>query len=361
LSIIIDTNPVAWSELSSTLSLSQALSNIQIFINAHLAINPSNHVAVIASHIDCAEWLYPTPGPLPTAHTALANGKTREDAYSGQNGEVSPIPEDANKYRPFLQVETQLRQNLQALIRRTSVESLASQSDSTQIAGALTLALTYINKQTILASPSADNTDPTVHAAVQTETSTASSQGPLVSRVLILSVSPDLSAQYIPIMNAIFAAQRRHIPIDVLKLSGSTGFLQQASDATGGVYLDMSGGATAGLRARSEAMLQSLQLAYLPDATARRALITPGAEEVDFRAACFCHQHVVDLGFVCSVCLSIFCAPVPDGVCLTCGTRLELPPNVQPAVVPRRKKKKKRLGGVSGVSTPAEVGTPGPG
>jgi len=157
-------------------------------------------------------------------------------------------------------------------------------------------------------------------------------------------------------MNAIFAAQRRHIPIDVLKLSGSTGFLQQASDATGGAYLDMS------RNAQRAAMLQALLQAYVADATARRALVTAGAADVDFRAACFCHQRVVDLGFVCSVCLSIFCEPLPDGVCLTCATRLELPAgyNVRPAVVPRRKKKKKRLGGVSGMSTPADAGTPGP-
>lgn len=32
--------------------------------------------------------------------------------------------------------------------------------------------------------------------------------------------------------------------------------------------------------------------------------MNPGKTGVDFRAACFCHRKVVDLGFVCSVCLS---------------------------------------------------------
>jgi transcription initiation factor TFIIH subunit 3 len=45
---------------------------------------------------------------------------------------------------------------------------------------------------------------------------------------------------------------------------------------------------------------------------------------VDFRAACFCHRNVVDTGFVCSVCLSIFCEVPDDGECLTCGTKLAL-------------------------------------
>lgn len=355
---------MAWAELSSTLSLAQAISNIQIFINAHLAINPSNQVVVIASHVDRAEWLYPTPGPLPSSHIPLANGGSSQGDHSGQNGEAPQKAEDASKYRPFLQVEVQLRQNLQSLIRQTTPESLSFRGESTQIAGALTSALAYINKQTILSSPSADpSSDPTIPAATQSS-STTSGAPPLVSRVLILSVSPDLSTQYIPIMNAIFAAQRRHIPIDVLKLAGSTGFLQQASDATGGVYVDMSGSSAQEQRLSSAAMLQSLMLAYLADSTARRSLVVARADEVDFRAACFCHQRVVDLAYVCSVCLSIFCDPLPDGVCLTCATRLELPPGygVRPAVVPRRKaKKKRRGGGASGVSTPAEGGTPGPG
>jgi transcription initiation factor TFIIH subunit 3 len=45
-------------------------------------------------------------------------------------------------------------------------------------------------------------------------------------------------------------------------------------------------------------------MAYLPDAMAREALVIPGSAEVDFRAACFCHGKIVDLGGVCSVCLS---------------------------------------------------------
>jgi len=32
--------------------------------------------------------------------------------------------------------------------------------------------------------------------------------------------------------------------------------------------------------------------------------VAPTASYVDFRAACFCHRRVVDLGFVCSVCLA---------------------------------------------------------
>lgn len=53
-------------------------------------------------------------------------------------------------------------------------------------------------------------------------------------------------------------------------------------------------------------------------------LVTPSADSVDFRAACFCHRNVIDTGFVCSICLSIFCEVPEGGECLTCGTKLAL-------------------------------------
>lgn len=116
-----------------------------------------------------------------------------------------------------------------------------------------------------------------------------------------MSVSGDLANQYIPVMNSIFAAQRKRIPIDILKLAGDTVLLQQASDATGGVYMKPE---------RPEGLLQYLMMGFLPDATARRSLVMPSAGGVDFRAACFCHRKVVDIGFVCSVCLSSKFSPI---------------------------------------------------
>ena len=78
-------------------------------------------------------------------------------------------------------------------------------------------------------------------------------------RILIISVSPDLSTSYIPLMNSIFSAQKlvrpclaltrvgcqltdvsynQKVTIDVCKLHGpDTVFLQQAAHLTGGSYL----------------------------------------------------------------------------------------------------------------------------
>lgn len=144
------------------------------------------------------------------------------------------------------------------------------------------------------------------------------------------------------------------MPIDVCKLFGSdTVFLQQAAHLTGGSYLYLE---------QKEALLQYLivslplfilfraysfkpKMTFLPPPKLRRFVATPTQDRVDFRAACFCHKKIVDVGFVCSVCLSsesnffsknkiklafrrvdfviffplsppVFCQPIP--VCSTC-------------------------------------------
>ena len=96
-------------------------------------------------------------------------------------------------------------------------------------------------------------------------------------------------------MNTIFACQRLSIPIDIAKIAGDTVFLQQASDATKGLYMKLE---------HPQGLLQYLMMGFLPDASSRRHLINPTQIGVDFRAACFCHRKVVDVGFVCSICLS---------------------------------------------------------
>ena len=364
LTIILDTNPHAWALLADSLPLSKAVTNLLVFINAHLAINHANRVAVLASHAEKAEWLYPTatrPRPGDAAVNGTAN---RADAMvlDEESAERSDQPvDDANKYRPFAHLEHALVNNLRRLVEATTTDSLSS-TPATMMAGALTLALTYISKQT--ASLPAANTsaqfnysDPT-SVAGGNELSNDGSKGQtsltLSSRILILSVSGDLANQYIPIMNSIFACQRLSIPIDIFKLAGDTVFLQQAADATGGIYMALDDVSRSGF-------LQYLMFAYLPDQAAREHLVMPGeGEGVDFRAACFCHRRIVDIGFVCSICLSIFCEPLQDNICLTCGSFLTMGNYGQkPAVVPRKKKKKKRpLDGVD--TTGSERSTPAP-
>ncbi|OAL37662.1 hypothetical protein AYO20_03169 [Fonsecaea nubica] len=406
LTVILDTNPAAWSLLSSTLPLSSAVANLLVFINAHLAANYTNKVAVIASHCDKATWLYPAPTEqrLPRSISARAKRQPHDSSgddnlsdptkrlkLNGPGGDYhppgstpKPLSSSANtgsKYRPFRLVEEELLRNLTALLSSTSPDAVASNS-STMIAGALTLALSYINRESILLTESLVGSSNTASGGMRPDATSAAGEGAtqsLQSRILLISASPstDLAHQYIPIMNAIFACQRLSIPIDILQLplpvsssastttttassnptsntrssshSNSTVFLQQAADATHGIFIPAhlpSPNDLNPVKTASQALLTYLLTSFLSSPLTRSAhLILPTRIDVDFRAACFCHRNVVSVGFVCSICLSIFCEPPENGDCLTCGTHLAVDDRgygKTPSVVVTSKSKKKK-------------------
>ncbi|OLY81459.1 RNA polymerase II transcription factor B subunit 4 [Smittium mucronatum] len=109
-------------------------------------------------------------------------------------------------------------------------------------------------------------------------------------------------------MNCIFAAQKADIPIDVCRISKvNSTFLEQASDITGGNYI---------MEFAPKGLLLTLLFGFLSDQYTRQFVNVPVKKDVDFRAVCFCHQKIVDIGYVCSVCLSIFCDYIP--ICTTC-------------------------------------------
>lgn len=289
LTIVLDTNPHAWALLRDTLPFSKAIANLLVFINAHLAFSAANQVAVLASHSQRAVLLYPRP---PTPKEDAQHGLTTfmADANGAQPDTIAPA--DPNKYRPFSLIEHDLHLSLSELFESTVPDDVANTS-TTQIAGALSFALSYINKASIEYSESGATTSSTNPDGSENTTETAPSG--LLSRILVLSVSGDLALQYIPMMNSVFAAQRLRIPIDIIKLAGDTVFLQQASDATKGTYMKLK---------EPRGLLQYLMIAFISDQRARRTLVQPSMDVVDFRAACFCHQNVVEMGFVCSICLS---------------------------------------------------------
>ncbi|AEO71504.1 uncharacterized protein THITE_2123949 [Thermothielavioides terrestris NRRL 8126] len=379
--IIIDTNPRAWAALADVLPISKAIANILIFVNAHLAFSNSNQVALIASHTNRAVWLYPAPpkqAPAPSEDVDM-----RDAGSSSDKPAPSYKPSAANKYPQFAQIEHILLTSLRSLIDDTTVSDL---STTTQISGALTLALAHINKTALsfAASAAAANALTTTGAPMTAGAavgaapvaSTSTSGGGLAgmhARILILSVSDSSPAQYIPTMNAVFAAAHARIAIDTLSLRGSATFLEQASFITRGTFIraaeprgllqylmfgfgsgsapshpaaggggaggtdagkgpaskpktsasTANGGGAAG-RGRPKPGGASSSSRLGLGASVAELLVTPSADAVDFRAACFCHRNVVDTGFVCSICLSIFCEVPDGGECLTCGTRLAL-------------------------------------
>lgn len=263
------------------------------------------------------------------------------------------IPSDGRKYPPFAAVERQLLSSLQTLLSRAP-PATPWHTLETFTAGALTLALSYTNRRILTHSSASGisnpNPDPSASAAPSSSSEKGGPSAALTARILLITLTPLNAGQYIPLMNSLFAAQRLAIKVDVLHLFGRPSpFLQQLCHATAGIYLSLApasppsspspnGSTGAGAHADTgipggdaspgpRGLLQYLFTLFLPDATARKHLRAPQQAEVDFRAACFCHRRVVDVGFVCSVCLSIFCE-VPPGEergyseCLICGSRL---------------------------------------
>ncbi|TXT12945.1 hypothetical protein VHUM_01346 [Vanrija humicola] len=182
------------------------------------------------------------------------------------------------------------------------------------LVSALTKALCYINRRKPAEAPASALTA----GDTAGPSGTSNPEAP-ESRIIVLNATPggaegtgttESKASggaggqkgYVGLMNLVFAAQKIKIPIDVLTLppeSTKTAppiFLQQAAHLTNGIYWRWNG---------RGGLLQYLHSIYLPPPSLRHQPFTlPPQDAVDFRAVCFCHNDVVDVGFVCSVCLS---------------------------------------------------------
>eukprot|EP00658_Telonema_sp_P-2_P047638 TRINITY_DN3623_c0_g1_i2.p1 TRINITY_DN3623_c0_g1~~TRINITY_DN3623_c0_g1_i2.p1 ORF type:complete len:275 (-),score=47.57 TRINITY_DN3623_c0_g1_i2:381-1205(-) len=136
----------------------------------------------------------------------------------------------------------------------------------------------------------------------------------LEPRLLVLQASNDSSAQYISMMNCIFAAQRMEAYMDACVFSSQDSvFLQQACHITQGVYFRVTH--------KDKALLQTFVTFFLPARSTREILELPKPETVDLRAMCFDTKQVIDVAHVCSVCLSIFSQSLP--MCATCGVSFQ--------------------------------------
>ncbi|SNX82287.1 related to TFIIH basal transcription factor complex p34 subunit [Melanopsichium pennsylvanicum] len=357
--LVLDINPLAWigrsealgkgkgRQISSEVALEDALSAIMIMLNAHMAMQHENGLAIYAAAgTGTAQLLY---------STASFSAKAPSAGPTFSAGSSSVHKPDANTYQHFKLVDDNLEQGIRKTCRtmfdharqaQATVEANAdnegarhatlARSVNVGIVSALSQALCHLNRLGLSDATDAANSGNGIAATAQTRAgggNTASTSsgalggiGGFKSRILILSVTQDASTQYIPMMNCIFAAQKKGITIDVCKLFGSdTVFLQQASYLTSGTYFRLSDDQDEGANRKQattdmrSSLVQTLLTTYLPSRSMRGVLNLPTLEEIDFRAACFCHRRIVDIGYICSVCLSLFCQPRP--FCLTCRSR----------------------------------------
>ncbi|GAA5978210.1 hypothetical protein JCM21900_005893, partial [Sporobolomyces salmonicolor] len=276
----LDLNPASWAQSAhpspggDALSLDQALGHVLVFCNAHLALRHENEVAVFGATVGSSRQLF----------------SSQLTPTSSSSAPFFPS-HDSNIYQQFRVVDERIAAGIKELIADMPADS----DRGVNLVGALSMALCHINR-------------------LATSDSLTSSLRRAQPRIVILSVTQDSSTQYVPVMNCIFTAQKSNIQIDVCKILGPDAvFLQQACHLTGGAYYKLQ---------RRAGLLQYLMTGFLPGPAARKHLTQPKQEQVDLRAACFCHRKIVDIGYVCSVCLSIFCSPLP--VCSTCRTKFPM-------------------------------------
>ncbi|KAI8867748.1 transcription factor Tfb4 [Ramicandelaber brevisporus] len=317
--LVVDLDPVSRRRHSPDKNgsdgLLETLRHILVFINAYLALKHDNDIAIIGYTVHFAQFLYPSPSGNIRAHQ---QHQQQQNANGADEGDMAVVNDDVdnqplrtpNVYHNFRVIDEMLLSGALALLEKEQQVARERNDDwrdgVSLLSNALALAMCYINRKLRTADP-------------------------LVTprpRILALMVADDSASQYVAIMNNIFLAQKKMIPIDVCKLLGSDSvFMQQAAHLTGGCYLRLqhqldqnNSGPT------TRTLLQTLMFAFLPDAFSRQFVTLPGTANVDFRAACFCHRKIVDIGFVCSVCLSIFCSFVP--ICGTCRVKFEFPPGM---------------------------------
>lgn len=296
--IIIDTNPIWWGQVAKSdtinLTLSQCIDSILVFVNSYLMLSHSNKLSVIASHTNSSVFLYPHESDPPSADPAV----TSDSAVTSDPALTSDSkPPSDGMYEHFSLINAEIRDQVTKVILSGCDSSEELHSDSL-LAGAMARALCYIHRM---------------------EKSSKAGEN-LTSRVLIIKGSEDNPAQYMDFMNVVFTAQKQNIVIDACIMENESGLLQQACDITGGIYLKVP---------QSTGLLQYLLWVFLPSVDERSLLVLPPRSQVDYRAACFCHRELTDIGYVCSVCLSIFCSFSP--ICSTCQTtfRILAPPKMK--------------------------------
>ncbi|KAJ0086127.1 hypothetical protein Patl1_08384 [Pistacia atlantica] len=314
--VLLDTNPFFWN--SSYFSFSQFLSHVLAFLNAILTLNQLNQVVVIATGYNTCDYIYDSSL---TSNQSFGNSRMR--ALCGI-----------------------LLQNLEEFLIKD--ENLGKQETDGRISysllsGSLSMALCCI----LLTYRGFSARDHCIHnlefyACRDLRMVLNSMLFMTICTIFICFVSTCalkgfLLFRYVAIMNAIFSAQRSMVlnvafrfnvfvililvssflfhfalvvPIDSCYIGAqNSAFLQQASYITGGVHHKPQ---------QLDGLFQYLMTIFGTDLHSRNSLQLPKPVGVDFRASCFCHKNTIDMGYICSVCLSIFCKHHKK--CSTCGS-----------------------------------------
>lgn len=197
---------------------------------------------------------------------------------------------------------TEFKEALEGAVHASSVTS-SSSAKPTSLAIVLTRMILHLHRQE--RDLGADRED---EADLEMPTFLGSDNFP--GRIVIFSATPDVTSHTMAGLNAIFAAHKQNITIDCVFLSStrSSHTLQIAADLTSGYYFNIH---------NTDDLKKIILARLLVDTSLREEMKLPRLATVSNKATCFCHKRLISVGYVCSVCLSVFCEP--SSLCQVCG------------------------------------------
>lgn len=267
--VILDLHSEGW-QARSHVKFWDMMPSLLVLLNAHLALDSSNEIAVMGYNGTGTELLYSSADP-----STHSDGGEGVDLLEG-----TMIPQ-------FHTVDYIVTEKVKSLIAKAGTTS-----QTTSIAGPMSLSLAYLNRKL------------EAHA------------GNLRGHILVVSAEADnVGSKYIQAMNSIFSAQKLKVPIDVANFGPAKSFLQQAADFTGGSYLNLTS---------SGGLAETFLSVFSVDPCVRQYINLPTDPSVNFSAVCFVSKNVVEIGYVCSVCLCIMESVPESKSCPVCRTHYEL-------------------------------------
>lgn len=137
-------------------------------------------------------------------------------------------------------------------------------------------------------------------------------------RLVLVTASPVPTSDFVTCMNCAFAAQKLGVVIDVFDFSQAVDSptLMQLVHHTNGWYVN------ATPEQSSLGVLAHTLVSYFAASPLERT-VAPPQLATDMRSVCFCHQHLQEIGYVCSVCLAVFCEK-PKLFCGACKSKVQM-------------------------------------
>lgn len=140
------------------------------------------------------------------------------------------------------------------------------------------------------------------------------------SRVLVLFNSLVEKEVFSRLMNCVFVLQHREIVLDVITLTAQDlDTLTQATHKTKGTLFPM--------QEPNRGLLQYVLHVLINSSGQRDLFKMPYLTKTNFSGSCTCHNNRLDLAWVCSACLGVYCVPEKNlvkGLCKFCGVRYDL-------------------------------------